>query len=273
MVETVQLASSIPPVTPAEAVALEREELTRFIESAAELPPDAWSFPVGSSKRDIHGLVAHVAGGYAAQARFAEFRRQAHPQILRLYRMDGESISETVARVQIGDRAHRSPADLLDELREVGPVAITHRELLFRPFRLVQRALGSARPLPAIPLAPFQAVRDLWYHRLDLTEAAGTGMNVDRDHDGRVLAIMARSSVAEVTRALGERAVDITVRAPDLGRWRFGSPSQPEAVIEIDTITLAKLLGKRRSPAATRERSRIDGEVKTAMVLLTALHG
>jgi hypothetical protein len=28
-----------------------------------------------------------------------------------------------------------------------------------------------------------------------------------------------------------------------------------------------------RSPAATRERSRIDGDVKSAMSLLSALHG
>ena len=269
----VRLAAAIAPVTPAEAVTLEREELRRFTEAAARLPDDAWSLRSVRSGHDLHGLIAHVAGTYAAQARFAELRRQLNPQLLRLYRMDGDPLPETFVRLQVGDRANRSAAELLTELRADGPVAIDHRARLFRPFEILGRALPSLGGLPAPPLAPFRAVRDLWRHRLDLVETAELTVPLEPDHDGRIVALLARSRAGAAERALGNRCVDLTVGDVDRVRWRFGTADMPDASIELDAFTLSRLLLAWRSPAATRERARIDGDVKSAMTLLTALHG
>jgi hypothetical protein len=97
-------------------------------------------------------------------------------------------------------------------------------------------------------------------------------MRLDNAHDGRIVALLARDRAASATRALGQQSVDLVVTDPAGGRWRYGSKSEPDAVIGLDAVVLAKLLARRRSPAATRERSTIHGDVKTAMILLTSLH-
>ena len=273
MAESVLLASVIPPVSPSEAVALERAELERFILAASGLPDEAWAVRSSRSGLDLHALVAHVAGTYAAQARLSELRRQLHPQLLRLYRMDGDALSDTFVRLHIGDRSSRSAAELLIELRTDGPVAIEHRARLIRPLALLDRVFPSFDGLPVPPLAPFRAVRDLWRHRFDLIETSGHDMDVDADHDGRIIAVIVRGRAAAASRVLGDRSVDLAVGDLGTGMWRFGTPSEPDSTVELEALTLIRLLLAWRSPAATRERSRIDGDVRAAMSLLSALHG
>lgn len=271
--EPVTLASAILPVGPAEAVDLERDELRRFIETAQRLPETAWDLRSARSGHDLRALLAHVAGTYAAQARLGELRRQLNPQLLRFYHLDGESLPETFVRLQAGDRSGRTEADLLAELELAGQAAIQRRALVFRPLVVLGRAPVMVDRVPAPPLAPFRAVRDLWGHRLDLLETTGEVPRLDSSHDGRIVEGILRSRASGAQRLLGRQSVDILARDPHAGRWRFGSPSQPGATIELDGMALVRLLLAWRSPAATRERSRIDGDVRLAMALLAVLHG
>src|SRR5215211_2617927 len=117
----------------------------------------------------------------------------------------------------------------------------------------------------ALPISPFRSVRDLWRHRLDLIETSGHDMDVDAVHDGRIIAVIVRGRAAAASRVLGDRSVDLAVGDLGTGMWRFGTPSEPDSTIELDALTLIRLLLAWRSPAATRERSRIDGDVKSAM--------
>jgi uncharacterized protein (TIGR03083 family) len=262
---------AIQPASPNEALELEWGELERFVAALEAIPFDAWTLPVRGRGWDVHALVAHVAGSYAAQASFGELRRQTAPRVVRFYRMEGESLGETIARIQIGDRRNHSPAQMIAELREVGPRAIEHRTVVFRPLQLVGRALAGNRRLPVIPFAPFQAVRDLWFHRLDLTEATSTEFSADRQHDGRILEQLIRLVAPQGAEALGERTVDLIVSGAAGGRWRFGEQSEPAAVVEMGPVVFAKLIGKQHSAAGIRERSRVDGDVRTAMSLLSAI--
>lgn len=262
----------IAPVTPSEAVALERVELERLIDVLEQLPGEAWIAPVADGRRTVHDLVAHVAGSYAARGSFDQLRRQIDPRMIRLFRMDGDSLGDTLARLQIGDRAHHSPDQLIEELRTAGPRAIRLRSLLFRPLDLVPAGRIARPRIGGTSLAPFAAVRELWFHRLDISEAAGHGFGLREEHDARVLAGFLRASVEAAERNLGSRSVEL--RFVGMGqRYRYGNGDEIDAVIEIDPVTLAKLVAKRRSPAATRERSTIEGDVKTAMVVLSAIHG
>lgn len=272
MDEHVTRAESIPPADPNEAVGLERDELERFSATIEAIPFEAWELPVRHAGWDVHALVAHVAGSYAAQASFGELRRQSAPRVVRFYRMEGESLGETVARIQIGDRRNHSPARLIAELREVGPRAVDHRARLFRPFQLVRRAFDGNPRLPALPLGPFHAVRDLWFHRLDLSEATGTAFCLSQSHDGRIIALLVRAVARRGVEALGELTVDLEISGAAGGRWRFGEQSEPAAVIGMEPVTFAKLLTKQHSAAGIRERSQVDGDVKTAMGLLSAIH-
>jgi uncharacterized protein (TIGR03083 family) len=264
-------ADAIPPASPNEALELERGELERFVAALETLPPDAWTLSVRYRDWDVHALVAHVVGSYAAQASFGELRRQTAPRLLRFYRMEGETLGDAIARIQIGDRQNRSPAQVIAELREVGPRAIEHRAVLFRPLQLVGRALVGSRHLPVVPFAPFQAVRDLWFHRLDLTEATSTAFSVDRQHDGRIVELLIRSVAPQGAEALGERSVDLILSGAAGGQWRFGEQAEPDAVIDMSPVTFAKLLTKQYSAAGIRERSQVEGDVQIAMSLLSAI--
>jgi hypothetical protein len=264
-------AVSILPASPDEAVALERRELEQFIAALIDVPLECWFEPASNRGTDLRALAAHVAGGYAAQARFAELRRQADPRMLRLYRMEGESLADTVARIQIGDRRQRQPEELIAELREVGPIAIDHRARLFSPLQVLMRVLTVRPSLPRVPLGPFQAVRDLWYHRLDLAEMTEAAFTLNSEHDGRIIELLVGAAAAPANRALGEAGVDLKITTAAGGEWRFGDNPVSDAEIEMDPVAFAKLLRGDRSAAAARERSRIDGDVKTAMRLLSAI--
>lgn len=265
-------AGAIEPLLPAESVSLERDELQRFIALLESLDIDAWAKPVSRPDWTVHALVAHVTGGYAAQAHFVEMRRQTAPRVVRFYRMQGESLAETIARIHIGDRRHRSPVRLIAELREVGPAAIDRRARLFRPLQVVGRVVGDAIRLPAVPLGPFRSVRDLWLHRFDIAESTGTPFDLDRDHDGRIVAELMRIMANRCGAAIGERAVDLAISGPAGGRWRFGADGDPCASIAMEPRVFALLISGRRSPAGIRERSTVEGDVKLAMSLLTAIH-
>jgi len=82
-----------------------------------------------------------------------------------------------------------------------------------------------------------------------------------------------RGRAAAASRVLGDRSVELAVGDLGTGAWRFGVPTEPDSTIELNSPELARLLLAWRSPAATRERSRIDGDVKSAMSLLSSLHG
>lgn len=262
---------AIEPALPSEAVRLEQGELERFIAAVAALPADAWSLPTRDHGRTVHGLIAHVAGSYAAQAHLFELRRQTAPRVIRFYHSAGESLAETIARIQVGDRRTRSPEQLIAELSQAGPRAIGHREALFRPLGLIGRITGGAEWASDLPLGPLQAVRDLWFHRLDLADATGTAAAYDRDQDPRLVELLVRSVGEQGSRGVGSRAVDLIVTGEGGGRWRFGQATEPTVEIEMTPLIFAKWLRKRLSAAGIRERSRVEGDVRAAMNLLLAV--
>lgn len=266
-------ASAIPPISTADAVQLEEAELDRVLDALRAVPPDSWSTHLPHSDRNVHAMAAHIAGGYAAQATLSELRRQADPWVLRFYRAHGESLAQTLVRIQIGDRLTRTPTQLIDEIDRAGHRALANRTRVFRP---VSAIIGSFAGTPLgrqIPLGPFSATRDLWFHRLELADVIRLPMHLSDDHDAIILAQLVRASSAQANRHLGERAVKLTISGPAGGSWRFGSrDAEPAAQIETDPLAFAKLHAGWRSAAATRERSTIAGDVKLAMIVLRALH-
>lgn len=265
-------ARSIPPLAPAESIELERAQLGAFVSLLESLPLEAWRLPTARSSWEVQTLVAHIAGKYAAQASFAELRRQTTPRLVRFYRMEGESLADTVARIQIGDRRHRSPGQLIAELREEGRSAIERRTMLFRPLRVVGWVAATNLRLPAVPLGPFRSVRELWFHRFDISDAAGIAFALETERDGPIIAELVRNLAGAGDAVVGERAVELIVRGPAGGRWRFGAGDNPEATIELEPRVFALLLSGRRSPAGVRERSIVAGDVRLAMSLLSAIH-
>jgi hypothetical protein len=199
-------------------------------------------------------------------------RRQTSPRVIRFFRMEGEPFAETIARIQIADRRQLGTDELIAELREAGLVAIERRGRFARPFDALVRALPTGRWRIGLPVAPVRALRDLWLHRFEIILATDLPLTFERAHDGPIFAELVRASARAGDAAAGERAVEVIVAGEAGGRWLFGAGDAALATIELEPVRFVELIAGRRSPAAIRERARVEGDVKLAMRLLGAIH-
>jgi len=264
-------AAEIQPLTLAEVVTLERAELGHFVTLLRLMPVEAWRMPTRSPGRDIHSLAAHVAGTYAAQASLRQLGRQIDPRVHHFYRSPGQRIPETITRLQIDDRMNRSSDQIIDEIDSSGERAIRFRSLLLRPLQRVSLEQISRHRWIRRGLSPREHLYDLWLHRLDLCVSANLPFVVEENHDRR----MFEGKLGQVAELIGQqldsKRVDLSITGIASAHYRFGESDQPSGTIDIASITLAILIAGWHSPAAARERSEIQGDVKTVMTLLSAI--
>ncbi len=77
--------------------------------------------------------------------------------------------------------------------------------------------------------------RDIWMHRVDVSRAVGAELDLDTEHDGRIVADI----VAEWARRHG-RPFDLLLHGPAGRRYRAAG-DDPEQ-IEIDTVEFCRIL-------------------------------
>lgn len=253
---------------PEEAVARERAELERLFALFDGLLPDEWQLPLPGAPAnwDVRALAAHLAGHYSAQASLIGLRRQANPRLLRFYRLPGRSLRDTVRQMQVGERIGRTPAQLVAELREVGPSALRNRGVAFRSLSAVGRAALRQERLPAISAGPVGGLLDLWFHRLAVCAVTGRPFAVDDAHDGPIVVEQLRASVVGGV----FDPVDLAVEGLS-SLLRFGPAGKPSAAITLAPLPFGLLASRRRSAAWAREHAEIAGEVRAAMAVLTAI--
>src|SRR5260370_39584501 len=93
-------------------------------------------------------------------------------------------------QIRVDDRTIATPAELIAELREVGPRAIATRKRLPAIVRAVRL------PLPLLGVAPIGYVTDLlstrvmWIHRLDNCPATSREMGQTRRHHGATTTLL-----------------------------------------------------------------------------------
>src|ERR1700736_5121995 len=242
-------AHSIPALGHGEAAVLAQTELERFVTVLETLSHDDWDRPTACPLWNVREVVAHVTGAAAAFTSWALFRRQGDPAVQRPYRERGMSHLDAMNQIQVDDRAERSPAELLSELRQTGPRAIATRRRL--PFPL--RALRV--PLPPlggwVPIGYLTDViypRDMWMHRLDICRAVDRPMALDPPHDGRMTALVMRDLGQQRAwrAACGSSAVVYHLTGVTGGRWRLGRKHQPDAEITLDAPDFHLLASGRR---------------------------
>lgn len=263
-------AARIPATTRQEAAALMEVGLARFVELLESFAPEDWTRPTACTLWNVKEVVAHKAGSLAGFANWGEFRRQYNPASQRPYRARGLSTLDALNQIQVDDRADRTPAELIAELRVVGPRAI--RTCLHLP------ALARALPLPAPPpkgglmsvayLTDTILPRDLWMHRLDLALATGRPFVQTPEHDGRVLALVVRDLVGPLARALGPASVVYEVTGPAGATWRLGRSVAPTAAISMDALAFAQLSSQRIRAADVLPRAELAGDVALARRVL-----
>ena len=233
---TLSDAASIPSLTHPEAAEMAAVELERFLALAKSLAPADWEKPTACHLWNVRQVVAHVTGAAAMYGRWSQFKRQTSPFVQRPYRQAGFSLLDALNQIQVEDRRAATPADLLAELREVGPRAIATRKRLPAIVRAMRLPLPLLGVMPLGYLTDLIYTRDMWMHRLDICRATGHEMVQTPQHDGRITALVVRDLARKLTPKLAGQAVGYELTGISGGDFRLGETADPLASITMDVL-------------------------------------
>lgn len=246
--------SEIPYPSADEAHTLLTEAFQRLLDLLDSLTPDEWGLPTACTAWDVRQMVAHQAGGYASGTGYGEmFRQYLTPP------RKGELPEDAVNRRQVGEREDATPAQLIAELRRVGPVAMqkwAYQFRLFKPFSIPHPVSGwfSMRHLMWVIHS-----RDTWMHRLDICRATGRPFEQTAEHDGRIAALVMRDVEAQLGGKLGGRGLLFDLSGVAGGRFRVGE-GEPAATLQMDVLDFNIWASGRFTFEEARSRFTLSGD-------------
>jgi uncharacterized protein (TIGR03083 family) len=232
---------SIPRIKHAEAMQIAAVENDKFGAALRRLRPGDWAKPTDCARWDVRGLAAHVDGSAAGQASPREFVRQVRAGRPVVAEIGAQYWWDGMNEIQVREREGSSVDELIAEWDENSQRALRARRKLPRPIAWLP-LLNLPAPVgrkPVSYLFDMGFTRDLWMHRIDLTQASGTELDADRDHDGRIVADL----VAEWADTHGE-PFTLTLTGPAGGNFTAGDDG---AHVEIDAIEFCRTLAGRRT--------------------------
>lgn len=296
---TLQNVADIPPLSHKEAGAMARVELERFIALLETLSADDWLKPTYCTLWNVHQMVSHQAGAYAGSASWAELKHQWGPPP---QPKPGQMAVDAVNDLQVADRAQATPAELIAELRRVGPKAIAKRQSMpafirglrfdFESFLYAWRPLDMLRALRWPYGSTFVSfdhskramrglmrldyitdliyTRDTWMHRMDICLATGREMVLTDDHDGRIMALIMRDLAEQLKDVLAGKTIVYDILGPGGGCWKIGPASTPAATLQMDLLYFNVLASARMTPDEAQAQSlvSISGDSEVANLAL-----
>lgn len=161
-------------------------EYALFLGLLRSLDPDEWQAPTDCAGWSVRDIVAHVVGAAQSTASFRESARQ----MLLARRHGGEQLIDRINAVQLADRRHASPVDLLAELEVAASRSVRTRRRLPALLRRVPvptdtPGLGTTR-LGFLNDTVY--TRDVWMHRVDVSRATRRRLELTEAHDGELVA-------------------------------------------------------------------------------------
>jgi uncharacterized protein (TIGR03083 family) len=214
----------------------------------------------------VRDILAHQAGAYAGWASFAEFRWQFSAKA-----GPGQMLVDAANARQIADRAERSPAELIGELRRVGPRAIAARQRLPWMARKIPLPMGPPLGMATLEyLADTIYARDTWMHRMDVCRATGRAFEQTEAHDGRLAALVVRELEPVLRPALNGQSCVYDLAGAAGGRYRLGQMQEPSACLAMDMVEFNRLAsGRLMAPEAERQGLvTLSGDLALARALL-----
>lgn len=241
-------AAQIPALAHDEAGAMAREELNRFLALVESLSGDDWQQATDCTEWTVRDILAHQAGSYAGSASWSEFKRHmsAKPG-------PDQMQVDAINACQLADRAGHSPADLISELRRVGPKGINTRQRL--PWLLRKLPIPFGPPLGTVPieyLTDLIFTRDTWMHRIDICRATDRPFLQTPEHDGRMVALVLRDLAQKLQKHLRGQSVIFDLTGPAGGRFRIGALAEPSAILKMDVLEFNRLASDRISAQEAR---------------------
>ena len=257
-----QNALNIPGLNHDEAGRLAAVESQRLLVLIESLSGDDWVQPTDCTEWTVRDIVAHLAGAVASQASWTEFKRQnmGNP-----YMKEVEMKIDAINRRQVEDRAGATEEELVAEFRKNAPKAIRTRQRLPWPVRQLRLPMGPPLGFTSIGyLMDTIVTRDQWMHRHDIARVTGREMVVTPEHDGRLLALVIRDLGRKLEGQLQDRTIDLLLTGQAGGAFCFGSGSNADAVIEMDTATFNRLASGRLPAEAALAQATIEGDQAVA---------
>ena len=256
-----QRAGDVAGLTHSEAGAMAAHELQRTLAVLDSLEAEDWEQPTACTLWNVRDMTSHLAGACAGFVSFSEFRRQyLQNPYMRQARVSIDGINQR----QLEDRAGAAPAELIAELRAVGPKAIRTRQKLPGLLRALRVPFGP--PLGTVPVAYLTDLiytRDMWMHRLDICQTTGREMEVTTGHDGRVTALVVRDLARKLRDGLRDRTVVLELAGQAGGAYQFGDGAV-DATICMDAFTFHSLASGRLAPEEAAAQASIQGSPEAA---------
>ena len=231
--------TAIARIGHAEAMTLAATEADKITGALAALRPEDWGKPTDCTRWDVRQLVAHVVGSAAGQASPREFFRQVRAGRPVVREIGADYWWDGMNEIHVRERADHTPEQLKAGWAEVAPRALAARRKLPR--------LVAALPLLWLPapvgrqplryLFDVGFTRDAWMHRIDLAVASGTPLDVDAEHDGRLVADL----VAEWATTHPD-PFTLHLTGPAGGRFTRGNGRDE---VTIDAVDFARTLALR----------------------------
>jgi uncharacterized protein (TIGR03083 family) len=229
---------SIARIAHDEAMQIAAVENDRFAAQLRSFDDADWSKPTDCSRWDVHALASHVVGSAAGQATPREFVRQVR-RGRPLVAGAGEFWWDGMNELQVRERTQLSADELITEWETNSRRALRARTRLPRPIARLP-LLNLPEPVgrqPVSYLFDTGFTRDVWMHRIDLARASGKPLEIDHEHDGRIIADI----VAEWASTHGE-PFTLDLEGPAGGGFAAGSDGQR---VNMDAIEFCRILAER----------------------------
>jgi uncharacterized protein (TIGR03083 family) len=189
MNDTMVRVEDIAPIRHREAMELAETEYRRFTDILGQLQPDDWDTQTVNDAWNVRQLAAHVLGFADSNG---SMRENAHAMRLgrkRAKEKGYDHFIHGVNEVQVEEREHLTPAELVTRWSDAWPKALKGRRR-FPPFlRWIPVDFGPV--IGKKPIGPYLMdvcyTRDTWMHRIDISRAAGLDPVLTPEHDGRLI--------------------------------------------------------------------------------------
>jgi len=227
----------VPALDRAEAAVLAAAENARLVELVTSLDAEDWARPTDCPAWDVRAMTLHVLGAMDGHVSVREFVHQMRAgKKAAGDRPDIDGMTE----VQVRERDHLRPREIVAQLTEIAPRAARARAKLPAPLRRLTfpvEVAGVTEKWRVGYLFDVILTRDTWMHRVDLSRATGRPLELTPDHDGRIVADV----VAEWARRHGQ-PFTLTLGGPAGGVFTQGTAGEQ---ITMDAVEFARTLSGR----------------------------
>lgn len=216
-------------------------EYARVLEQWRTLEGNDWSRPTACPPWDVRALATHVLAMAEMSASMREQLRQ-----MRTARRAGGSFVDTLTALQVSEREHMTPRQIVDRFAEVAPRAARGRRRT--PGLLRRRTMPGPQPVGSRPDSPQERwtigflvdviiTRDPWMHRTDTAAAVGAPLTLTPEHDGVLVA-----DVVQEWAGRHRQPCQLFLTGPAGGSWSWGSGGE---ILELDAVQFCRTLSGR----------------------------